>query len=156
MKVLLRIADRLRRMWWRAYGPRTIGVRGVVSDGDGRVLLVRHSYGPLTWHLPGGGVKRRESLTDAVLRELREEVGIEVPGGTTSLTLIGAYSNLSEGKSDHIALFRVEGWERHESSSAEVTESGFFPPDDPPPDTSPGTRRRLEELAGKVPVGFRW
>ena len=156
MRLLLRIADRLRTIYWRLYGPRTIGVRGVVRDENGDVLLVRHSYGPELWHLPGGGVKRRESLTDAVLRELQEEVGIDVPGGTTSLTLIGAYSNLAEGKSDHIALFLVTNWDRHDTSSAEVADTAFFPPDDPPPDTSPGTRRRLEELAGKVPVGFRW
>ena len=143
-------------MWWRAYGPRTVGVRGLVVDDDGAVLLVRHSYGPDTWHLPGGGVKRRESLAQAVLRELSEEVGLRVEGGDSSLDLFGAYSNLQEGKSDHITVFVVRGWTRREVDPAEITAAAFFPPDALPANTSPGTRRRIEEFARARKRSFEW
>ena len=153
MTLLLRVADRLRRLWWRIAGPRTIGVRGVVRDDPGRVLLVRHSYGPPLWHLPGGGVKRRESLTDAVRRELREEVGI-LAG---ELTLHGAFSNLQEGKSDHIAVFVVETWTEQAADHAEIDARRFFPLEALPDEVSPGTRRRLEELdRGEGPVSRNW
>jgi len=44
-----------------------------------RVLLCRHEKPGRGdyWLLPGGGVNSGESLTDALHRELREEVGIE-------------------------------------------------------------------------------
>jgi ADP-ribose pyrophosphatase YjhB (NUDIX family) len=46
---------------------------------DGRVVLVRHRAGTSAYHLlPGGGVGYRETLEDAVVREVREETGLEV------------------------------------------------------------------------------
>jgi len=151
--VLLRVAASARRLVWRAFGPRTVGIRGLVVDAEGRVLLVRHTYGPPAWHLPGGGVKRRESLLDALRRELREETGVEVDGLPA---LLGTYSNLGEGKSDHVSVFVVVGWTRHIGSSSEIAAAEFFAPDRLPDATSPGTRRRVcEWQTGEVP-DFTW
>lgn len=51
---------------------------GLLFD-QGRVLLVRQAKGSDTyWLLPGGGVERGESLEQALTREFREEVGLEV------------------------------------------------------------------------------
>jgi 8-oxo-dGTP diphosphatase len=45
----------------------------------GKVVLVRHRMGSSAYHLlPGGGVNYRETLEDAVVREVREETGLEV------------------------------------------------------------------------------
>lgn len=42
-------------------------------------MLVRHRAGPHTYHLlPGGGVEGGETLQDALLREMREETGLDV------------------------------------------------------------------------------
>lgn len=152
---LLRIAHRVRTIWWRAAGPKTVGIRGAVLDGEGRVLLVRHTYGQSWWHLPGGGVKRRESLAEACLRELAEEVGVTVAGGEAGLEQFGTYSNLAEGKSDHVTVFVVRNWIRAEIEDDEIAESAFFPLD-APPEVSPGTGRRLAELAAGAPRSFRW
>jgi 8-oxo-dGTP pyrophosphatase MutT (NUDIX family) len=49
-----------------------------MTSGD-QVLLVRHSYGDRRrWELPGGAVKRRERPLDAAVREVREELGVEL------------------------------------------------------------------------------
>ena len=50
---------------------------------DGRIVLVRHRAGAATYHLlPGGGVDYRETLAEAVAREVREETGLEVSVGS--------------------------------------------------------------------------
>ena len=61
-----------------ALEPR-IRVSAVVRWRD-RILLIRHEKGDQEyWLLPGGGVKAGESLPQALVRELREEVGVLGP-----------------------------------------------------------------------------
>ena len=81
----LRVAllRRLYRLAWLGLQLRSLVLprrgRGVkcVLTSDGRVLLVRHTYGKrATWYIPGGGARRRESPLRAAEREMREELGV--------------------------------------------------------------------------------
>jgi ADP-ribose pyrophosphatase YjhB (NUDIX family) len=56
-----------------------VGV-GVVIVQAGRVLLARRGNEPLKghWTLPGGLLELGESLSDGVMREVREETGLNV------------------------------------------------------------------------------
>ena len=56
-----------------------VGVGGIVLQ-DGKVLLLLRRNAPEagSWSLPGGRVEFMEHLEDAVVRELREELGITV------------------------------------------------------------------------------
>jgi 8-oxo-dGTP diphosphatase len=60
---------------------RRVGAYGILRDADARVLLVRNSDSselPGLWGLPGGGVEQGEHPDAAVVRELREETGLDV------------------------------------------------------------------------------
>lgn len=62
---------------------KPIVAAGGVVIRDGCVLLIRRGKEPLRgeWTIPGGRVEFGESLTDAVVRELLEETGLEVRAG---------------------------------------------------------------------------
>ena len=59
-----------------------VGVGGVIFDGAS-VLLAKRGQEPAkgTWSLPGGAVELGEKLIDALKREIREEIGIEIQVG---------------------------------------------------------------------------
>ena len=137
--------------WWRMRRSMTLGVRGLVCDEAGRILLVRHTYAQ-GWHMPGGGVDHGETARAAALRELAEEGGVEA----RSLRLIGFYSN-AHFKHDHIALYRAETWvpcAAHDNG--EIAERGFFAMDALPHGVTPGTRRRLAEVFQAAPMSDTW
>jgi 8-oxo-dGTP diphosphatase len=56
-----------------------VGVGAVIVQ-DGRVLLIRRGRNPMKghWTLPGGVLEVGESLAEGVVREVREETGLEV------------------------------------------------------------------------------
>jgi 8-oxo-dGTP pyrophosphatase MutT (NUDIX family) len=76
-RLVLRLVYRPRRRLWRWFGLERGGVCVAVRSGDA-VLLVRHSYRPRL-DFPGGGLDRGEAPEACARRELREELGLEVP-----------------------------------------------------------------------------
>ncbi len=53
-----------------------IGVFAIITDDEDRVLLCHRTDHDL-WNLPGGGVEEGETPWDALIREVREETGLE-------------------------------------------------------------------------------
>ena len=55
----------------------------VIKDDRGRLLLIRrgHAPGAGLWSLPGGRVEPGETDTEALVREMREETGLEIEAG---------------------------------------------------------------------------
>ncbi|MEN9390048.1 MAG: hypothetical protein RLZZ283_148, partial [Candidatus Parcubacteria bacterium] len=55
-------------------------VAAVIRDESGRVLLCKRSMNkkvaPGAWHMPGGGIDDGESMEQAIVRELYEELGL--------------------------------------------------------------------------------
>lgn len=73
-----RLPDPLRRATVRAVAPSyTVGAVAVLRRPDGRVVFVdqRHSGG---WALPGGLLRRGEPAAEALVREVCEEIGLDL------------------------------------------------------------------------------
>ncbi len=152
---LVRLPHRLFMVYTRMVNGMTLGVRGVVFDDEGRVLLVRHTYVP-GWHFPGGGVAPGESAEAAVTRELKEEGGIAVEGRPE---FFGFYFNRGVTRRDHVAVFVCRRWhemERSWTARLEIAETRFFAPDALPERMDAGTRRRLAEILDGVERAAEW
>jgi ADP-ribose pyrophosphatase YjhB (NUDIX family) len=139
--------------WFKLARGLTLGVRGIVTDGEGRVLLVEHSY-VHGWHLPGGGVERGEMAAESLARELVEEAGVRLTGPARLLSI---HSNHAHHPGDHVLVYRCEAWEPCPATSrGEIEQVGWFAPDALPEGTKPGHRRRIEEALAGREVGHDW
>lgn len=146
--------DRVFQSWFRFRRSLTLGVRGIVTDARGHVLLLRHTYTP-GWHFPGGGVEKGETAEASLRRELIEEAGIIAPEG--ALELLSIHANHAFFPNDHVLVYRVSRWTQGEATSrGEIADIGFFDPKAPPEGTSKGTARRLAELVSGAPGSQTW
>jgi 8-oxo-dGTP pyrophosphatase MutT (NUDIX family) len=146
-----RPVSRLLHLWWRFSRGMTLGVRGLVVDAEGRVLLVRHSYMP-GWHLPGGGVEPGQTLAEALADELAQEANIALTG---SSTFLGFYFNAAVSRRDHVGVFVVRDFRQTgpRAPDREIREARFFARDALPADVTSGTLRRIAEaLDGVAPI----
>jgi len=131
----------------------TLGVRGLVTDAEGRVLLVTHTYMP-GWYMPGGGVERGETAEAALAREMVEEVGVRL---TARPVLASVHSNHKSHRGDHVLIYRVTAWEPCQATQhGEIAAVDWFAPDNLPADLSPATRRRLGELLSGAETSLDW
>jgi 8-oxo-dGTP pyrophosphatase MutT (NUDIX family) len=144
----------LAHRWFLMTRAVTLGVRAVVLDGDGQVLLVKHTYTP-GWHLPGGGVEVGETVHVALGKELAEEAGVTLQG--TSI-LHGVFFNACISRRDHVAVFVVRDfdWSGPPEPNREISAARFFPLAGLPQDTTEATRRRLAEVLDDAPVSATW
>lgn len=138
-RLALRLAHATRRRWWRIARPRITGASVIGLDEAGQVLLLRQTYGPRGWVLPGGGVARGEDPAQAAAREFREETGCE----PIDLHHVGIATENLQGASNEVHLFTARIHGEPQADGREVAELRLFAPGALPADASPSVRRRL-------------
>lgn len=151
-RLIMTSVHQLMRLFWFFRRPTTAGARAIALTPEGKVILIRHSYIP-GWHLPGGGRRAEEDPSAAVLRELREEIGLVSHG---SLAFFAEYEHIIDFKNDRVALFVVRDVVNAPRWSLEIAAVGEFAMDDLPADASPPTYRRIAEFRGAAPIQREW
>ena len=118
-----------------------LGAAAIILNGSGQVLLVKHTYGRLNWELPGGMVERGEGPEAAVLREVREETGLDVE----LKNLAGYYYEPAEDRFHFVFRCETSGVVLPMPSSSEISECRYWSVDDLPRPISDFTVRRIQD-----------
>jgi len=142
LRLVLTAAHQLLKLDWFFRRPRTFGAHALALTSARKVILVKLRYAP-GWRLPGGGRAPDEDPRDAVLRELREEIGLVSHG---PLRLACELDEDSDFKRDLASLLVVEDVHYAPRWSWEIERIAEFELDALPADMSPRALRWIEAV----------
>jgi ADP-ribose pyrophosphatase YjhB (NUDIX family) len=138
-RAVMPLAHVVRHYWRRWRKVPIAGVSVIVTNLGGDVLLLRHSYGPAVWALPGGGLARGEDPLEAARREVREELGVEL----ARIELVGTLDEVLSGSPHTAHIFTGVCDRQPKPDLREVTEARFFPSHSLPEPLGRTTRARI-------------
>ncbi|KRE36773.1 NUDIX hydrolase [Paenibacillus sp. Soil522] len=118
-----------------------MGGAAIILDSEGRILLVKHSYGKNNWDLPGGKSEKNESAEETAKREVFEETGIQVKVGR----LTGIYYDPNYDMHHFAFISKSECNQEPKPCSPEILECRYCSIDDLPKPISDFTIRRIQD-----------
>ena len=99
-----------RNDWCLKDGEYHLSVLGVVIRPDGRYLITKRvmtkAWAPGWWEVSGGAAQAGEESYDAVLREVREETGLDVSGAEGGYVFTYHRENPGEGDNYFVDVYR--------------------------------------------------
>lgn len=116
----------------------SIGAFAIILNESGQVLL-SHRRDFDAWNLPGGGVESGELPTEAVVREVQEETGLEV----VIERLVGVYGKVIKDELVFAFTCRVVGGELVLSDEAD--QHVYFSLEELPPNVPPKQVERIRD-----------
>lgn len=144
-RALLPLAHLIRHRWRQWRKVPIAGVSVIVTNLAGDVLLLKHSYGPAVWSLPGGGLGRGEEPLAAARREVREELGVEL----ARIDFVGTLEEVLSGSPHTAHIFTGVCDRQPRPDLREVTEARFFPSHSLPEPLGETTRARIAVWRGR-------
>lgn len=139
-RAVLPLAFRVRHLWRRWRRVPIAGVSVIITNLGGDVLLLKHSYGPKVWGLPGGGLKPGEDPQEAARREVREELGVDL----ARIEALGMIEEELSGSPHTAHLFAATCDQRPKPDAREIIEARFFPSHSLPEPLGRVTRARID------------
>lgn len=106
-------------------------VLGVIVRPDGKFLITRRvmtkAWAPGWWEVSGGAVQAGEESKDAVIREVREETGLDVSGCEGGLLFTYHRENPGEGDNYFVDVYRfLVDFQESELNLQEEETSGYM------------------------------
>ena len=99
-----------RNDWCLKDGEYHLSVLGVVVRPDGRYLITKRvmtkAWAPGWWEVSGGAAQAGEDSRDAVLREVREETGLDVSEAEGGYVFTYHRENPGEGDNYFVDVYR--------------------------------------------------
>ncbi len=99
-----------RNDWCLKEGEYHLTVLGVIARPDGKFLITQRvmskSWAPGWWEVSGGGVIAGESSKEAILREIKEETGLDVSQSEGGYLFSYKRENPSEGDNYFVDIYR--------------------------------------------------
>jgi ADP-ribose pyrophosphatase YjhB (NUDIX family) len=134
----------VRRLGVRLVEPRfTVTAGAVVIDEEGRILLLSHVFRPGSgWGIPGGFMEKGEQPEEALRRELREEVGLELE--RAEIAFVRALAKQQQVE----IIFRCRPRGALGRNNAEIKSARWFAPAELPPGLSLDQRELIARALG--------
>lgn len=100
-----------------------------VIERDGKIMLIKRKNEPFKgdWAIPGGFVEYGESTEDAIIREAKEETGLDI----TPKALLGVYSKPGRDPRGHVvSICYVATATGEEMGGSDAADAAFFTSDE--------------------------